>query len=306
MKLHANAALVERRADAPGCRRAGGRRGGEVSGRGSAVRRAGSAAARAAGAPEPLRAPPRRRAAARRCQEARPDPGRRTPRHRQTQPAAHYLHARRQTDRGCRLGVRPRLRRRRHPTRLRRGAHRRESDNSRGVSAPRRRLLSPPRHQRRARDVRQRLLLPLDHPRNLLPRTWAAPPAHPPLPATHQRQGRRFIRTLLAGWAYGAIYGSSAQRTAALEGWIGPTITADHTAPSVTSRPSLASTSGTTSWVNSPRADRARTGRAPPSGRATPRCEWGTPGWRGPAARAEPVPRRRSSPPAGTRPPRGP
>jgi transposase InsO family protein len=30
----------------------------------------------------------------------------------------------------------------------------------------------------------------------------------------------RFIRTLLAGWAYGAIYGSSTERAAALDGWL--------------------------------------------------------------------------------------
>jgi transposase InsO family protein len=33
-------------------------------------------------------------------------------------------------------------------------------------------------------------------------------------------KAERFIRTLLAGWAYGAIYGSSTERTTALEGWI--------------------------------------------------------------------------------------
>ena len=33
-------------------------------------------------------------------------------------------------------------------------------------------------------------------------------------------KAERFIRTLLAGWAYGAIYGSSAERTAALDGWV--------------------------------------------------------------------------------------
>ena len=33
-------------------------------------------------------------------------------------------------------------------------------------------------------------------------------------------KAERFIRTLLAGWAYGAIYGSSAERTAALHGWL--------------------------------------------------------------------------------------
>jgi transposase InsO family protein len=33
-------------------------------------------------------------------------------------------------------------------------------------------------------------------------------------------KAERFIRTLLAGWAYGAIYRASAERTAALDGWL--------------------------------------------------------------------------------------
>jgi transposase InsO family protein len=33
-------------------------------------------------------------------------------------------------------------------------------------------------------------------------------------------KAERFIRTLLAGWAYGAIYGSSPERAAALDGWL--------------------------------------------------------------------------------------
>jgi transposase InsO family protein len=33
-------------------------------------------------------------------------------------------------------------------------------------------------------------------------------------------KAERFIRTLLAGWAYGAIYGSNTERTAALDGWL--------------------------------------------------------------------------------------
>jgi transposase InsO family protein len=33
-------------------------------------------------------------------------------------------------------------------------------------------------------------------------------------------KAERFIRTMLAGWAYGAIYRSSAERTAALSGWL--------------------------------------------------------------------------------------
>jgi transposase InsO family protein len=33
-------------------------------------------------------------------------------------------------------------------------------------------------------------------------------------------KAERFIRTLLSGWAYGAIYGSSSERTAGLDGWL--------------------------------------------------------------------------------------
>jgi transposase InsO family protein len=33
-------------------------------------------------------------------------------------------------------------------------------------------------------------------------------------------KAERFIRTMLGGWAYGAIYGSSAERKAALDGWL--------------------------------------------------------------------------------------
>jgi transposase InsO family protein len=33
-------------------------------------------------------------------------------------------------------------------------------------------------------------------------------------------KAERFIRTLLAGWAYGAVYGSSGERTSALDGWL--------------------------------------------------------------------------------------
>ena len=33
-------------------------------------------------------------------------------------------------------------------------------------------------------------------------------------------KAERFVRTLLGGWAYGAIYGSNTERAAALEGWV--------------------------------------------------------------------------------------
>jgi len=41
-------------------------------------------------------------------------------------------------------------------------------------------------------------------------------------PRRPQTNGKaeRFIRTMLDGWAYGAIYASSTQRTAALDGWL--------------------------------------------------------------------------------------
>jgi transposase InsO family protein len=41
-------------------------------------------------------------------------------------------------------------------------------------------------------------------------------------PRRPQTNGKaeRFIRTMLGGWAYGAIYGNSAERTAALAGWL--------------------------------------------------------------------------------------
>ena len=54
-------------------------------------------------------------------------------------------------------------------------------------------------------------------------------------------KAERFIRTMLGGWAYGAIYGSSAERTRALQPGSITTIAADHTAASTTSHPSPAS-----------------------------------------------------------------
>jgi transposase InsO family protein len=44
-------------------------------------------------------------------------------------------------------------------------------------------------------------------------------PTRPYRPRTNGK-AERFIRTMLGGWAYGAIYNSSAQRTRALPGWL--------------------------------------------------------------------------------------
>jgi transposase InsO family protein len=41
-------------------------------------------------------------------------------------------------------------------------------------------------------------------------------------PRRPQTNGKaeRFIRTMLGGWAYGALYGTNRERTAALDGWL--------------------------------------------------------------------------------------
>ena len=113
----------------------------------------------------------------------------------------------------------------------------------RSPSCAGRSLLRAPRHQGRAAADRQRIRLPLDRARDRLPRAWHPPPAHPPLPAPDQRQGRALHPHVLGGWAYGAIYRTSSERTAALDGWLcTTTITAD-TPPSATSPRSLGSPS---------------------------------------------------------------
>ncbi|MGZ6670224.1 MAG: integrase core domain-containing protein, partial [Solirubrobacteraceae bacterium] len=50
-------------------------------------------------------------------------------------------------------------------------------------------------------------------------------------------KAERFIRTMLGGWAYGAIYRDSTERNAALAGWLDFYNRRDHTAPSATSHP---------------------------------------------------------------------
>ena len=56
-------------------------------------------------------------------------------------------------------------------------------------------------------------------------------------------KAERFIRTLLGGWAYGAIYRTSSERTAALDGWLWHYNHQPDTQPSATSPRSPASTS---------------------------------------------------------------
>ena len=107
-----------------------------------------------------------------------------------------------------------------HPPGLRRSARRREGHDRDRVPAPRHRVLPPPRHQRRAgltdngspyvstiHAIACRTL-GIRHLRT-----------RPDRPQTNGK-AERFIRTMLGGWAYGAIYGSSQERTAALDGWL--------------------------------------------------------------------------------------
>jgi hypothetical protein len=56
---------------------------------------------------------------------------------------------------------------------------------------------------------------------------------------TDNGSAERFFRTML-GWAYGAIYGSSAERTSPFGGWLWRD---DHTAPSPARRRRLGSPS---------------------------------------------------------------
>jgi transposase InsO family protein len=53
-----------------------------------------------------------------------------------------------------------------------------------------------------------------------LPRPRTAPPAHSPLPTQTNGKAERFNRTLAEEWAYIRPFHSSADRAAALPGWL--------------------------------------------------------------------------------------
>ena len=141
-------------------------------------------------------------------------------------------------ERHRRLGVRARLRRRRHPPGLRRGPRRREGDHRGRVPAPRDRVLPPPRHHRRARDDRQRRL-PTARPSTPSPAARSASATCAPGPT-----GRAPTARPSASSAPCSPAGPTARSTAQAENapqpltaGSGPTTIAAHTAPSATSRP---------------------------------------------------------------------
>jgi len=63
-------------------------------------------------------------------------------------------------------------------------------------------------------------LLSLNNPRPQLPDDGAQPPAHPPLPSPHEWQGGEIHPHPLGRLGIGPVYGTSNERTAALDGWL--------------------------------------------------------------------------------------
>ena len=145
---------------------------------------------------------------------------------------------RRGSRKGHRLGVRPRLCRRRNQARLRRGARRREGRHRGRLLAPGRRALRRPRHPGAETDDRQRARLHLDRPPARLhharDQTHSAPGPTGPAPTGRPN----------ASSAPCSAAGPTAPSTAAHRNEQPPcpagsttTIAADHTAASATNHP---------------------------------------------------------------------
>jgi len=107
-------------------------------------------------------------------------------------------------------------------------------------------VLRPARSHSRAGTGRQRLVTytPRSTPSPAAPSASAT--SDPALQTPNHGKAERFIRTLTAGWAYGAAYRNSTERAAALGGWLWYYNHRRNTQPSVTSPRSLASASEST------------------------------------------------------------
>ena len=153
-----------------------------------------------------------RRADPHRHQEARPfRPGRPSHHRRPHRPAQQPWR---------RLGVRPCRHRRCLAHRLLPDPARREEGERHRLPACRRRLLRKPRHHRRPRHDRQRLLLQGSRLPQCLPRS--RPQAHQDqtLHAQDQRQGRALHPDGLREWAYAQAYPTSEHRGNELPRWL--------------------------------------------------------------------------------------
>ena len=119
-----------------------------------------------------------------------------------------------------RLGVLPRLRRRRHSTRLRRGASHERSPTAAGFLRRAAAWFASMGVEGRGGAARQWRLLPLGRSRRRLLELGLRHLFTRPYRPRTNGKAERFIQTLADRWAYGAIYGTSAERTRALPGWL--------------------------------------------------------------------------------------
>ena len=214
----------------------------------------------AGGADPTLRARPARRADPHRHQEARPLREDRPPHHRR---------ARRPEPRR-RLGVRPRLPRRRLAHRLRPGPARRAQGERDRLPASRPGLLCEPRRRRRPGHDRQWLLLPLQGLCQDLPAARAQAPQDQALHAQDQWQGRALHPVRPQGMGLRPGLSDLGHRTAELPAWLHrynwhrPHGGYNHRRPSANSalrgQPVEAPQLGKSAWHRDPGRPRSATG----------------------------------------------
>ena len=147
-----------------------------------------------------------------RHQEARSFRAHRSPHHRRSD--------RSEQEPRRRLGVRPRLHRRRLPHRLLADHARREEGQRRRLSQGGGRLLRQPRRHGHARHDRQRLLLQIQGLRQGLPGLGLKHIRTRPYTPKTNGKAERFIQTALREWAYAHAYPTSDHRAAELPIWL--------------------------------------------------------------------------------------